>query len=137
LRRALGALLTRNVGRFTQTFAAFIEAICLHQTSIVGHSLVVQESTFRYALKMQNYLDDIYTEPSAIDVQTLSNLGPLSPMAGIWQGIRGIDVKPKADGAKTQSFVERIELHPMTHLLMGHNFFTDCAITRTSPNQTK
>jgi hypothetical protein len=55
---------------------------------------------------------DIYTEP-AFDIDTLKNLGPLAPMAGIWTGERGLDVKPKADGPRKQAFVERIELQPV------------------------
>jgi hypothetical protein len=29
---------------------------------------------------------DVYTEPSDIDPDTLKNLGPLAPLAGIWEG---------------------------------------------------
>ncbi len=47
---------------------------------------------------MRDFPEDIYTEPSDVDVDTLKNLGPLARMAGIWQGTRGLDVKPKADG---------------------------------------
>jgi len=56
---------------------------------------------------------DIYTEPSNIDIDTLKNLGPLRPMAGIWEGVRGLDVKPKADGPKKQAYVERMEVQPI------------------------
>jgi hypothetical protein len=62
---------------------------------------------------MSEFQEDIYTEPTPIDVDTLRNLGPLRGMAGIWQGQRGLDVKPKADGPKKQAFVERIELQPI------------------------
>ncbi len=62
---------------------------------------------------MTEFSEDIYTEPSDVDVDTLSNLGPLRAMAGVWQGQRGLDVKPKADGAKKQSYVERYELQPI------------------------
>jgi|SRR5579859_7203444 len=57
--------------------------------------------------------EDIYTEPSKLDVDTLRNLGPLRAMAGIWEGVRGLDVKPKAEGAKKQAYVERMELQPI------------------------
>lgn len=50
---------------------------------------------------MSDFPKDIYTEPQNIDVHTLNNLGPLKPMAGIWQGTRGLDVKPKAGRKKT------------------------------------
>jgi hypothetical protein len=62
---------------------------------------------------MTEFSPDIYTEPANIDVDTLKNLGPLRAMAGIWQGQRGLDVKPKAEGPKKQAYVERMELQPI------------------------
>ena len=62
---------------------------------------------------MSDFPDDIYTEPNPLDVDTLSNLGPLTKMAGVWEGERGLDIKPKADGPKKQAYVERIELQPI------------------------
>ena len=62
---------------------------------------------------MNEFPEDIYTEPADVDVDTLANLGPLRPMAGIWQGLRGLDVKPKAEGPKKQAYVETIELQPI------------------------
>lgn len=56
---------------------------------------------------------DIYTEPDPLDFDTLSNLGPLRPMAGVWEGKRGLDINPKADGPEKQAFIERIELQPI------------------------
>lgn len=62
---------------------------------------------------MAAFPEDIYTEPKDVDVDTLANLGPLTPLAGIWQGQRGLDVKPKAEGPKKQAYVERMELQPI------------------------
>ena len=62
---------------------------------------------------MSQFPEDIYTEPANIDVDTLNNLGPLRAMAGVWQGQRGLDVKPKAEGPKKQAYVERVELQPI------------------------
>jgi hypothetical protein len=82
---------------------------------------------------------DIYTEPQDIDVHTLANLGPLRAMAGIWQGERGLDVKPKAQGPKKQAYVERIELQPIDpqtngpQLLYGLRYHTHV----TKPDQVK
>jgi hypothetical protein len=42
---------------------------------------------------MSTYSNDIYTEPS-FDCDTLKNLGPLTKMAGIWSGTRGLDTAP-------------------------------------------
>ena len=57
-------------------------------------------------------LDDIFTEPDA-DPNTLANLGPLAPLAGVWVGRSGTDVHPKADGPRMQAFTERFELQPL------------------------
>ena len=62
---------------------------------------------------MASYGDDIYTEPADIDVHTLRNLGPLTRLAGRWQGTRGVDVNPKADGPRTQAYLETIDLQPI------------------------
>jgi hypothetical protein len=88
---------------------------------------------------MTQYSEDIYTEPSNVDLDTLRNLGPLTGMAGIWQGTRGLDVKPKADGPRKQAYVERIELQPIDpvtngpQLLYGLRYFTFI----TKPDQVK
>ncbi|MEI7444451.1 MAG: heme-binding beta-barrel domain-containing protein [Burkholderiales bacterium] len=82
---------------------------------------------------------DIYTEPADVDVHTLRNLGPLTAMAGIFTGDRGLDVKPKADGPRKQAFVERMELQPIDpqtngpQLLYGLRYHTHIV----KPGQTK
>src|SRR5205085_3539667 len=50
---------------------------------------------------------DIFTEPEKA-VDTLANLGPLSRLAGVWEGTRGHDVNPKGDGPEHRDFQERI-----------------------------
>jgi hypothetical protein len=88
---------------------------------------------------MTEFAKDIYTEPNAIDVRTLQHLGPLARMAGVWQGERGLDVKPKADGPKKQAYIERIELQPIDpvtngpQLLYGLRYHTHI----TKPEQVK
>jgi hypothetical protein len=71
---------------------------------------------------MSQFPEEIYTEPS-FDVDTLKNLGPLQGMAGIWQGQRGLDVKPKAEGPKKQAYVERTELQPIDPQTNGPQLF--------------
>jgi hypothetical protein len=61
---------------------------------------------------MENYSKDIYTEPEP-DPDTLANLGPLAPMAGVWIGERGVDINPKADGPQKRVFIERIDMQPI------------------------
>ncbi len=79
---------------------------------------------------MNDIPDDIYTEPAEVDPDTLSNLGPLRPMAGTWEGVKGMDVAPKPDGPERQAFIERMELHPIDpqangpQLLYGLQYLT-------------
>lgn len=88
---------------------------------------------------MSDFPKDIYTEPQPIDMDTLKNLGPLTAMAGIWEGERGLDVKPKAEGPKKQVYVERIELQPIDpqtngpQLLYGLRYHVHV----TKPDQVK
>ena len=62
---------------------------------------------------MATYGEDIYTEPADVDVDTLANLGPLTPLAGSFQGTRGLDVNPKPEGPFKQAFIETIDLQPI------------------------
>ena len=81
---------------------------------------------------------DIYTEP-AFDVDTLKNLGPLTGMAGLWTGSRGLDVKPKADGPRKQAFVERAEFQPIDPQTNGPQLFYGLRyhVHITKPDQVK
>ncbi len=72
---------------------------------------------------MTAFPEDIYTEPSNVDVHTLPNLGPLRAMAGIFVGARGLDVKPKAEGPKKQAYTERYELQPIDPQTNGPQLF--------------
>ena len=72
---------------------------------------------------MHRFPDDIFTEPEDPDVDTLANLGPLRPLAGTWEGVKGLDVNPKADGPERQVFVERIELQPIDPQMNGPQLF--------------
>lgn len=62
---------------------------------------------------MSAFPDDIFTEPEGVDPDTLANLGPLSGLAGIWEGRKGVDLNPKAAGPERREFIERIELQPI------------------------
>ena len=71
---------------------------------------------------MHDLIEDIYTETEGIDVDTLANLGPLAPLAGVWEG-RGLDVNPFGDGERRQAFDERITLEPIDPQSNGPQFF--------------
>jgi len=72
---------------------------------------------------MDTFPEDIYTEPSGLDVDTLGNLGPLRGMAGIWTGRRGLDVNPGPEGTRKQAYVDRIELQPIDPQTNGPQLF--------------
>jgi hypothetical protein len=65
-----------------------------------------------------SYGPDIYTEPAG-DPDTLANLGPLGPMAGIWEGVKGSDQHPVAEGTGFDPFVEHYELQPIDRQTNG------------------
>ncbi|SEH20200.1 hypothetical protein SAMN05428974_3919 [Sphingopyxis sp. YR583] len=67
--------------------------------------------------------EDIFTEPEDVDPETLANLGPLARLAGIWEGERGVDVNPKADGPETRKYYERIEMQPIDPQANGPQLF--------------
>ncbi len=71
---------------------------------------------------VEPYGRDIYTEPDG-DPDTLSNLGPLGPLAGTWKGTTGSDAHPAADGVDQDSFVESIELQPIDRQTNGPQLF--------------
>ncbi len=62
---------------------------------------------------MSEFPADIFSEPEDVDPDTLANLGPLTRLAGVWEGRKGVDVNPKADGPERREFLERIALHPI------------------------
>jgi hypothetical protein len=68
------------------------------------------------------YGDDIYTEAEG-HPDTLANLGPLAPLAGIWEGVRGADQHPFAEGTERNTFVERYELQPIDRQTNGPQIF--------------
>ena len=73
---------------------------------------------------MTTYPKDIFTEPSDVDVHTLRNLGPLTGMAGIWEGSRSLDIPPKPPAApEQQKFVERTEMQPIDPQTNGPQLF--------------
>ncbi len=62
---------------------------------------------------MTDYPEDIFTEQDDLDVDTLANLGPLAPLAGVWEGTKGLDVNPYIDAPRRQTYIERIDMQPI------------------------
>jgi hypothetical protein len=62
---------------------------------------------------MNPFPDDIFTEPEDVDPDTLANLGPLARLAGTWEGRKGIDLNPKAEGPERRDYLERIVMQPI------------------------
>jgi hypothetical protein len=78
---------------------------------------------------MQSFPEDIFAEPEDVDPDTLANLGPLAPLAGIWEGTKGLDINP-GPGPKRQVFIEHMEMQPIDpqtngpQLLYGLHYVT-------------
>jgi len=71
---------------------------------------------------MTNFPKHLFEEPDP-DPDTLANLGPLAPMAGVWEGEKGKDIKPTESGAAGQRYIERIELEPIDPQMNGPQLF--------------
>jgi hypothetical protein len=70
-----------------------------------------------------NIPDDVFTEPENVDAEALANLGPLRRLAGIWEGQRGVDINPKADGPEPREYYERITMQPIDPQTNGPQLF--------------
>src|SRR5271154_6692150 len=74
------------------------------------------------AMSSDSYGADIYTEAIG-DPDTLANLGPLGPMAGTWEGAKGSDQHPVAEGTEHDVFVEHYDLQPIDFQTNGPQLF--------------
>jgi len=72
---------------------------------------------------MTDIPEDIFTEPEDVDPDGLANLGPLRRLAGIWEGVKGADVNPKADGPEHREYTERTEMQPIDPQANGPQLF--------------
>ncbi|MDQ1429909.1 MAG: hypothetical protein QOF40_511, partial [Actinomycetota bacterium] len=71
---------------------------------------------------MIEYGEDFYTEPEG-DPDTMASLGPLRPMAGVWEGASGVDEHPAAWGTERNTFVEHYEVQPIDRQTNGPQLF--------------
>lgn len=65
---------------------------------------------------------DIYAKPQDLDADVVKNLGPLAPLAGTWEGDKGIDISPAKSGPVETKFRERVEFEPMGPVVNGPNY---------------
>jgi hypothetical protein len=72
---------------------------------------------------MNPFPEDIFTEPADVDPDTLANLGPLRRLAGGWEGRKGVDLNPKADGPERREYIERILFEPIDPQANGPQLF--------------
>ncbi|HTQ15562.1 MAG TPA: heme-binding beta-barrel domain-containing protein [Rhizomicrobium sp.] len=72
---------------------------------------------------MTPFPEDIFTEQENVDPDTLSNLGPLRRLAGTWEGVKGIDLNPKAEGPERREYLERIVMQPIDPQANGPQLF--------------
>ncbi len=72
---------------------------------------------------MADFPEDIFTEPDDVDPDTLANLGPLRRLAGVWEGVKGVDVNPKAEGPERREYIERIDMQPIDAQANGPQLF--------------
>lgn len=72
---------------------------------------------------MADFPEDIFTEPADVPDDTLAHLGPLRRLAGVWEGRKGVDINPKAEGPERREFTERIELQPIDAQANGPQLF--------------
>jgi hypothetical protein len=69
-----------------------------------------------------SYGADIYTEVIG-DPDTLANLGPIRPMAGVFEGLKGADEHPIDVGVERSAFIEHYELCPIDFQTNGPQIF--------------
>jgi hypothetical protein len=104
------------------------------------HNRFEQSLTRAGVYFVSDFPADIYTEPTEMDPDSLRHLGPLTPLAGIWEGSRGEDLHPEAGGTGQDAYVERYELQPIDpqtngpQLLYGLRYHVH--ITRTGERST-
>ena len=72
---------------------------------------------------MPAFPDDIFTEPADVDPDTLANLGPLRRLAGTWEGPKGHDINPKADGPEHRDYIEHMLFEPIDPQANGPQLF--------------
>src|SRR6185503_15769260 len=85
--------------------------------------MLIRTGSVGRGVGVSNILDDVFTEPEDVDPDTLANLGPLRRLAGGWEGRKGVDLNPKADGPERRDYIERIVMEPIDPQANGPQLF--------------
>lgn len=72
---------------------------------------------------MNPFPQDIFTEPSDVDPDTLANLGPLARLAGRWEAEKGVDINPKAEAPERRVFIEKVAFDAIDPQTNGPQLF--------------
>ncbi len=62
---------------------------------------------------------NVFEKPDSVDENIVKNLGPLTPLAGIWEGAQGLDVSPSKNGPIETPYRERITFEPLGPVVNG------------------
>lgn len=62
---------------------------------------------------------DVFNKPLSPDKDIVKNLGPLAPLAGVWEGDQGVDVAPARKGPVETRFRERLTFEPVGPVVNG------------------
>jgi hypothetical protein len=72
---------------------------------------------------MNIFPEDIYTEPTDVDPDTLANLGPLRRLAGRWRSLTGLDRSPKPQGPEERHYIEQMDFEAIDAQANGPQLF--------------
>jgi len=62
---------------------------------------------------------DVFAKPASPDTDVVKNLGPLAPLAGTWEGDKGVDVSPGKNGPVETKFREKATFEPLGPVVNG------------------
>lgn len=62
---------------------------------------------------------NVFEKPTSIDADVLKNLGPLTVLAGTWEGDQGMDVAPSKSESVETKFRERITFESLGPVVNG------------------
>jgi len=75
---------------------------------------------------------DALRKPEHVDMDVLSNLGPLAALAGTWEGDQGLDVSATPAGPEETRFREQMVFEPMGPVINGAQVLYGLRYTTTA-----